>query len=90
MRDPVTTAWASCRCFEQTSGVTLRHLLPPAENRIIFLAGLVEDGMAALICAQLLHLEAENPERDQMYINSPGGVVTCPRDLRHHATSRAR
>ena len=33
--------------------------------------------MAALICAQLLHLEAENPKKEiQMYINSPGGVVT--------------
>ncbi|HLY79286.1 MAG TPA: ATP-dependent Clp protease proteolytic subunit, partial [Caulobacteraceae bacterium] len=37
----------------------------------------VEDGMAALICAQLLHLEAENPKKEiQMYINSPGGIVT--------------
>ena len=47
------------------------------KDRIIFLAGPVEDGMAALICAQLLHLEAENPKKEiQMYINSPGGVVT--------------
>ena len=46
-------------------------------ERIIFLAGPVEDNMAALICAQLLHLEAENPKKEiQMYINSPGGVVT--------------
>ena len=47
------------------------------KDRIIFLAGPVEDGMAALICAQLLHLEAENPKKEiQMYINSPGGIVT--------------
>ncbi|HEY0234801.1 MAG TPA: ATP-dependent Clp protease proteolytic subunit [Afipia sp.] len=47
------------------------------KERIVFLNGPVEDGMAALICAQLLHLEAENPKKEiQMYINSPGGVVT--------------
>ena len=46
-------------------------------ERIIFVNGEVEDNMAALICAQLLHLEAENPKKEiQMYINSPGGVVT--------------
>ena len=47
-------------------------------ERIIFLNGPVEDGMAALICAQLLFLEAENPKKEiAMYINSPGGVVTA-------------
>ena len=47
------------------------------KERIIFLTGPVEDGMAALICAQLLFLEAENPKKEiPMYINSPGGVVT--------------
>jgi ATP-dependent Clp protease protease subunit len=47
------------------------------KERVIFLNGPVEDGMAALICAQLLYLEAENPKREiQMYINSPGGIVT--------------
>ena len=47
------------------------------KERIIFLTGPFEDGMASLICAQLLHLEAENPKKEiQMYINSPGGVVT--------------
>src|ERR1700749_3545609 len=47
------------------------------KERIIFLNGPVEDGMSALICAQLLFLEAENPKKEiQMYINSPGGVVT--------------
>ena len=47
-------------------------------DRIIFLNGPVEDGMASLICAQLLFLESENPKKEiSMYINSPGGVVTA-------------
>jgi len=47
------------------------------KERIIFLNGPVEDQMASLICAQLLFLESENPNKDiYMYINSPGGVVT--------------
>lgn len=48
------------------------------KERIIFLTGQVHDEMASLICAQLLFLEAENPDKDiTMYINSPGGVVTA-------------
>jgi ATP-dependent Clp protease protease subunit len=47
------------------------------KERIIFLTGGVEDGMASLIVAQLLFLESENPDKEiYMYINSPGGVVT--------------
>lgn len=47
-------------------------------ERVIFLTGQVEDNMANLIVAQLLFLEAENPEKDiHIYINSPGGVVTA-------------
>jgi ATP-dependent Clp protease protease subunit len=47
------------------------------KERIIFLAGPVHDGMSTLICAQLLFLEAENPNKEiSLYINSPGGVVT--------------
>jgi len=47
------------------------------KERIIFLTGEVEDNMASLICAQLLFLESEDPEKDiSMYINSPGGSVT--------------
>jgi len=47
------------------------------KERIIFITGQVEDHMASLICAQLLFLESENPDKDiAMYINSPGGVVT--------------
>lgn len=48
------------------------------KDRIIFLTGEVEDHMANLICAQLLFLESEDPDKDiYMYINSPGGVVTA-------------
>ncbi|MFC3568957.1 ATP-dependent Clp protease proteolytic subunit [Paracoccus simplex] len=48
------------------------------KERIIFMSGPVHDGMATLISAQLLFLEAENPTKDiSMYINSPGGVVTA-------------
>ena len=47
------------------------------KERIIFLTGPFEDGMASLICAQLLFLESENPKKEiAMYINSPGGQVT--------------
>ncbi|MEH6545427.1 MAG: ATP-dependent Clp endopeptidase proteolytic subunit ClpP [Sneathiella sp.] len=47
------------------------------KERIIFVTGQVQDGMAGLITAQLLFLEAENPNKPiSMYINSPGGVVT--------------
>ena len=46
-------------------------------ERVIFLNGPVDDYMSALICAQLLYLESENPKKQiDMYINSPGGIVT--------------
>lgn len=48
------------------------------KERIIFLVGPVEDHMANLVVAQLLFLEAENPDKDiHLYINSPGGSVTA-------------
>ena len=48
------------------------------KERIIFVTGAVFDEMASLIVAQLLFLEAENPDKEiSMYINSPGGVVTA-------------
>lgn len=48
------------------------------KERVIFMTGQVEDHMANLICAQMLFLESENPEKDiYLYINSPGGVVTA-------------
>jgi len=80
MRDPATTALNLVpMVVEQTSrgerafDIFSRLL----KERVIFVNGPVEDGMSALICAQLLYLEAENPKKEiQMYINSPGGVVT--------------
>jgi ATP-dependent Clp protease proteolytic subunit ClpP (EC 3.4.21.92) len=48
------------------------------KERIIFLTGGVNDAVASLICAQLLFLESENPNKDiAFYINSPGGLVTA-------------
>ncbi len=48
------------------------------KERIIFLTGGVDDGVASLVCAQLLFLESENPTKDiALYINSPGGIVTA-------------
>ena len=47
------------------------------KERIIFLTGEVNDQVSALICAQMLFLESENPKKDiSFYVNSPGGVVT--------------
>jgi len=47
------------------------------KERIIFLGSAIDDNVANVIMAQMLHLEAEDPEKDiQLYINSPGGIVT--------------
>tara|TARA_B100000686_G_scaffold331824_1_gene395842 strand:- start:5155 stop:5739 length:585 start_codon:yes stop_codon:yes gene_type:complete len=47
------------------------------KERIIFLTGVIEDNVSSLICAQLLFLESENPNKDiSFYINSSGGAVT--------------
>lgn len=46
-------------------------------DRVIFLNGEVNDAVSSLVCAQLLFLEAENPDKPiHLYINSPGGVIT--------------
>ena len=80
MRDPLTTALNLVpMVVEQTSrGERAYDIFSRLlKERVIFLNGPVEDGMSALICAQLLFLEAENPKKEiQMYINSPGGIVT--------------
>ena len=48
------------------------------KERVIFLVGPVDDYVANVIVAQLLFLEADNPEKDiSLYINSPGGIVTA-------------
>lgn len=47
------------------------------KQRIIFINSAIEDNMASLVVAQLLYLEAEDPDKDiSLYINSPGGVIT--------------
>ncbi|MDR3497433.1 MAG: ATP-dependent Clp protease proteolytic subunit [Ancalomicrobiaceae bacterium] len=47
-------------------------------ERIIFITGGIDDAVATLVCAQLLFLEAENPNKEiSLYINSPGGLVTA-------------
>ena len=47
------------------------------KERIVFLGGAIDDTVANVIIAQLLFLEAENPDKDiHLYINSPGGIVT--------------
>ncbi len=47
------------------------------KERIIFLTGTVQDDVSSLICAQLLFLESEDPQKEiSFYINSPGGIVT--------------
>lgn len=48
------------------------------KDRIVFIGGPIDDNVANLVIAQLLFLEAEDPEKDiNLYINSPGGVVTA-------------
>jgi ATP-dependent Clp protease protease subunit len=47
------------------------------KERVVFIVGPIDDYMANLVVAQLLFLEAENPDKDiHLYINSPGGVIT--------------
>ena len=62
------------------------------KDNIIFLGRPIDDDIASLVIAQMLFLEAENPEKDiALYINSPGGSITRrPGDLRHHAVHQAR
>ena len=61
------------------------------KDRIIFIGTPIDDQIADLVVAQMIFLEAEDPDRDiNLYINSPGGVVTAgPGDLRHHAVREA-
>ena len=81
MRDPLQTAMNLVPMVVEQSSRGERsfdifsRLL---RERIIFLNGPVEDTSSALICAQLLFLEADNPKKEIfLYINSPGGVVTA-------------
>ena len=81
MRDPIETRNAfiiptveEITARSQTRYDIFSRLL---KERIVFVAGPIEDQMATIVVAQLLFLEAENPKKEiSMYINSPGGVVT--------------
>jgi len=80
MRDPIETYMNLVpMVVEQTSrGERAYDIFSRLlKERIVFVTGPIHDGMASLIVAQLLHLEAENPSKEiSMYINSPGGVVS--------------
>lgn len=81
MRDPVDTynSFIIPSVEEVTARGSVRYDIFSRllKERIVFVAGPVEDQMATIVVAQLLFLEAENPKKEiSMYINSPGGVVT--------------
>ncbi len=80
MRDPIQTAMNLVpMVVEQTNrGERAYDIFSRLlKERVIFITGAIEDGLATLISAQLLFLEAENPKKEiNLYINSPGGVVT--------------
>src|SRR5215204_4151573 len=82
MRDPVDTYMQNLvpMVVEQTNrGERAYDIFSRLlKERIIFITGGIEDGMATLVVAQMLFLEAENPKKEiSMYINSPGGLVTA-------------
>ncbi len=81
MRDPLDTYMNSLvpMVVEQTNRGERAYDIYSRllKERIIFITGAIEDGMATLVVAQMLFLEAENPKKEiSMYINSPGGLVT--------------
>src|ERR1700741_5132838 len=81
MRDPIETMASIVipSVEETTSRGSYRYDIFSRllKERIIFVSGGVDDVQAALVTAQLLFLESENPKREiAMYINSPGGIVT--------------
>jgi ATP-dependent Clp protease, protease subunit len=81
MRDPVNTYmnYLVPMVVEQTNRGERAYDIYSRllKERIVFITGPIEDGMASLVVAQLLFLEADNPKKEvNMYINSPGGVVT--------------
>src|ERR1700686_4992456 len=81
MRDPVDLYMQHLvpMVVEQTNGGERAYDIFSRllKERIVFITGPIEDGMATLVVAQLLFLEADNPKKEiNMYINSPGGVVS--------------
>jgi len=82
MRDPVNTYmnYLVPMVVEQTNRGERAYDIYSRllKERIVFITCPIEDGMASLVVAQLLFLEADNPKKEvNMYINSPGGVVTA-------------
>ena len=74
MLDGITAASPSSTGMEPSADIYARLL----KNRIVFLGSEVNDQVANFITAQMLYLEAEDPEKDiWLYINSPGGSVTA-------------
>ena len=80
MKDPIETAMNLVpMVVEQTNrGERAYDIFSRLlKERVLFITGPIEDGVATLVNAQLLFLEAENPKKEiHLYINSPGGVVT--------------
>ena len=81
MRDPIDTlnSFVIPSVEETTARGSYRYDIFSRllKERIIFITGGIDDGVATLVVAQLLFLEADNPKKEiNMYINSPGGVVT--------------
>ncbi len=66
--------------IEKTNGVEREYNLysKMLKDNIIFIGTPIDDGVANVVCAQLLHLESENPDKDiNVYINSPGGDINA-------------
>ena len=66
--------------IEKTNGVERAYDLysKMLKDNIIFVGTPIDDGVANVVCAQLLHLESENPDKDiNLYINSPGGDINA-------------
>ncbi|MEQ8744629.1 ATP-dependent Clp protease proteolytic subunit [Parasphingorhabdus sp.] len=79
MHDPITDALVPVVIEQSNRGERSFDIFSRLlRERIVFVTGQIEDGMASIITAQLLFLESENPKKDiYLYINSPGGVVTA-------------
>ena len=79
MHDPITDALVPMVVEQSNRGERSFDIFSRLlRERIVFVTGQIEDGMASIITAQLLFLESENPKKDiYLYINSPGGVVTA-------------
>ena len=66
--------------IKKTNGVERAYDLysKMLKDNIIFVGTPIDDGVANVVCAQLLHLESENPDKDiNLYINSPGGDINA-------------